>query len=238
MKNFRSALGTFVMIGLLGCSSSPNNQAEEAQGKLSVALVGVASNGTSYRLRSADFQISGYPEIFDTGASTTPASAGSGPIGVAGAPGASGAFNGGFSYFSEVVSSETNPDDPVITKRLVPGSYYVSLLGSSWFIERLTPSGPERVASSVLLSAATQFAYIWNGGTSTIAYRFGVDGQPIDFRSGELNIQIQIELPGEGQSQGGFPSGGASGGGFPSGGASFGGFTVGGAANFAGGGGA
>jgi len=200
MKIWSSVVSTLALVGLVGCSSEPSAK-EGDTGALSVALVGVASDGTAYRLRNAEFEITGYPQFFE---STNTAGAG----GSAGAPptgGAAGVITGGApggEFFFEVVSSETDPDEPMITRRVVPGSYFVHFFSQDWFVERITPSGPERVESSVLLSERTQFAFVWNGGSSDVAYRFGVDGQPIDFRSGDLNIRIEIERPGEGATGG------------------------------------
>ena len=59
---------------------------------------------------------------------------------------------------------------------------------------------------AVLLSSPNQYAYIYDGGTTGIAYRFGVDGELIDFRSGELQIGIEIEQRGDPRlPDGGFP---------------------------------
>lgn len=181
----------FLAIGLMGCASNSSDgpASAEERGSLSVALVGTASDGTQYRLRDGDFAIVGYPE-YQQGESSPPSGGG-------------GAGGGGGNYFFDSASTETDPDATVITKRLVPGWYYMTLM-QGWRIEQLTPSGPVAVEQSVLLSEATQYTYVYHGGTSDVFYRFGVGGEIIDFRSGDLNIQVEFELPGEGQSQGGF----------------------------------
>lgn len=97
---------------------------------------------------------------------------------------------------STVLSSETDPGAAVISTRLLPG-YYNIWLGGNWYIERITANGPERVEKVVLLSEAYQYAYIYHQGTSYVTYRFGVDGELIDFRHGDLNISIGIEQPGD-----------------------------------------
>jgi hypothetical protein len=183
---------------------------EEKSGELSVALVGTDRSGQQYRLRNATFEIYGYGEYSDTGAA---AQAGSPNLGEG------GGFNGYGDYY-HVVSSDDEPNASVITEKLVPGSYYVTLYSGTWYLERLTSSGPERVQQAVLLSEPTQYAYVRDGGTSSLYYTFGVDGQLIDFRSGELNININIEHPGEQPSGGGYGGeGGAEGDVFDSGGA-------------------
>jgi hypothetical protein len=184
-----SSIVPIVAFGLMGCSSSQPASSEE-RGSLSVALTGTASDGQLYRLRNADFEISGYPEIGDSGT---------------GAGGAVDPGSGGF--YSEVVSSEADPNAPVITRRLIPGYYYVNFMSSDWYIDRITPDGAERVEEVALLSPRFQAAYVYNGGTSDVVYRFGVDGQVIDFRNGELRIRVEIERPGD-RASGGFGTGG------------------------------
>jgi hypothetical protein len=77
-------------------------------------------------------------------------------------------------------------------------------------MEQMKPSGPERVANSVLLSEPTQYAYVYDRGTSSIFYNIGVNGRTIDFRYGDIKIRIGVEQPGEGA--GGFPGTGGFGG--------------------------
>jgi hypothetical protein len=98
----------------------------------------------------------------------------------------------------------------VITRRVVPGSYYVTFqTGQPWYIEHVTPRGPERVSQAVLLSNVSQYANVYDRGTTSVFYRFGVDGQVIDFRHGDIRIGITVERPNEGV--GGFGSAGSPG---------------------------
>ncbi|HEY6879698.1 MAG TPA: hypothetical protein VI299_16840 [Polyangiales bacterium] len=85
----------------------------------------------------------------------------------------------------------------MISVRLVPGPYRVSL-GGAWYLERMTASGAQRIEKSALLSEPIQCAYIGNKWYTDLEFRFGVDGTLIDFRHGNLNIDIRFELPGEG----------------------------------------
>jgi hypothetical protein len=50
---------------------------------------------------------------------------------------------------------------------------------------------------SVLLTGRQQYAYIDDNSSAEVTYRFGVDGKLIDFRHGDLNIDIAIEHPGD-----------------------------------------
>lgn len=50
----------------------------------------------------------------------------------------------------------------------------------------------------MLLTSTCQSAYVYDQGVSTVNYRFGVDGELIEFRAGDLQIGISIEQPGEG----------------------------------------
>lgn len=150
---------------------------KEASGTLQFALTGTASNGSEYRLRNAEFSVSGYPDYCDSSS----ASGGEG-----------GGYNG---YYEVVVSSETDLTSPVITQRVLPGYYYVHFSSSNWYLEELTEAGPERVEQAVLISPRVRYVNVWDGSSTTVSYRFGVDGEVIDFRSGDINIAIEIERP-------------------------------------------
>jgi hypothetical protein len=122
-----------------------------------------------------------------------------------------------------VLSSDDNPEAAVITQRLLPGYYNVQLL-DGWTLEQLTAAGPIPVEKALLLSPNYQYAYVWDGGVSQVVYAFGVGGDLIDFRHGDLAISISVEQPGDhgcstGAGGGGFaggvscpPIGGAAGG--------------------------
>jgi hypothetical protein len=198
------------------CSSEPqgaaddgNARIDEPTGQLSLELVAADSAGQSYRLRNAIFDItSGYYPYPGYG-------------GAAGSTGGSGP-----GQEAVTVSSETDPDEPTIRTRLSPGSYYVSLHDPGWSLERLTPSGPEPVEESVLLSDATQYVYVYDRSISQVNYTFGVDGTRIDFRYGDLDIGITIERPGDqppgtgGAGTGGVPNAGGAAGAIGTGGVS------------------
>jgi hypothetical protein len=162
--------------------TAPETEQKEL-GSLTLNLTGADTDGRAYRLRHADFAISsnGYYGDGD----------GDGDYG----------GDGDYESSTKIVSSETDPDAATITERLVPGYYGVSLISEDWYLERLEEGGWSRVEQAVLLSERYQYAYIYNQSTSLVAYRFGVDGELIDFRSGELQIGIEIEQPGEGPAQ-------------------------------------
>lgn len=165
---------TSVVIGVLlaslaGCAgntaSHPPKQEEEV-GKLALNLVGTDSHGQQYRLRNAEFDIQGYSYYGDS-----------------------------YNQFSTTLSTETDPNAPVIETRLVPGQYSVTLGNKLWYLEKLTANGPERVEHAVLVSSAYQYAYIYEHGTTDVYFTFGVNGELIDFQHGKLRIGINIELP-------------------------------------------
>jgi len=175
----------------------------KARGVVTLALTATDSAGVKYRLRNAEFQISGYPDGYYPGMwwdDDGGVSAGAG-----GRPG----YPPG--YVNIVVSSETDPDAPFITTRLVPGYYDIVLLSDDWYLDRTTDDGVERVEQAVLLSSRYQSVYVWDGGTAYVNYAFGVDGELIDFRSGEVQIGISVEKPGE-HCSGGFGGFGGFGG--------------------------
>jgi hypothetical protein len=149
-------------------------------GDLTLNLTGSDSDGRLYRLRNGEFYIFGYPDF------PQPA-------------------DGGFSGFETTVSTETDPDAPVITLRVVPGYYNVAFNTNSWYLERRVDDEWERVEQAVLLTPSSTGVYVSNGFVSQVNFRFGVDGELIDFRAGDLQIGIEIEQPGEGPGDAGFP---------------------------------
>ncbi len=97
-----------------------------------------------------------------------------------------------FQGVSSTLSSESDLENEVLRSRLFYGSYTVDLRPEGWYLERLTPEGPQRVARAVLLSSPQQGVFVQQGGVSRIAFQFGVDGELIDFQGGDLEIAIDI----------------------------------------------
>jgi hypothetical protein len=168
---------------------SSEKKEQQELGSLTLNLTGSDSAGRQYRLRNATFLIWGNLDF---------------PVPIS---------DGGFPSY-QTVSTETDPDAQVISLRLVPGYYQVSMENSDWFLERSSDDTWERVEQAVLLSQVYQGVYVSHGAVSPIYYRFGVDGELIDFRAGSLEIGIEIEQPGEGPPDAGFFGGlvGGSGG--------------------------
>lgn len=188
MKHLGLAIA--VSLGAVSCADGSHQSYEQSQqgeetasiGSLSLNLTGADSLGRQYRLRNASFYItSDYYYPYGEMQPGFPA-----PF-----PG-----NDGGVGFSTTVSTEDDPDASEISLRLVPGSYFVALEGD-WYVERLTPTGPERVEQVVLLTEQYQYAYVYHNGVSNVAFRFGIDGELIDFRHGDLVIDAEFELPGD-----------------------------------------
>ncbi len=99
--------------------------------------------------------------------------------------------------YHTILRSDDALEATSLVERVPPGDYYIDL-GGPWFIERFENGAWNRVEQVVLLSSRTQWVTVFHAYTSRVAYRFGVDGELIDFRAGELSIGIEIELPGEG----------------------------------------
>lgn len=177
-----------VLMGIAAACSGTNQDGDskESTGNLELALTARDNRGELYRLRNASFSIYGYPNY------SFPESAG----------GEGGASTSGY-YYSQVVSTETNPTAPVITQRVVPGTYYVSFdVSQPWYIEHVTAGGAERVARAVLLSNSYQYVAVYDRATTSVYYQFGIDGGVLDFRHGDLVIGISVERPDEGGSGG------------------------------------
>ncbi|MEY4512461.1 MAG: hypothetical protein RLZZ450_4583 [Pseudomonadota bacterium] len=166
-----------------GCAPEANDPQDEgvdraepeALGGLSLSLTSGDSRGRTYRLRNATFSIANDYWYYDGGVPQT-----------------------------TVLSTEDDPTADQLTVRLVPNSYRVTL-GGDWYIERLTANGAERIQQVVLLNGDSQYAYVNQDWNTEIHFQFGVDGTLIDFRHGDLNIDIDIELPGDHSADGGTP---------------------------------
>ena len=120
-----------------------------------------------------------------------------------------GGYGGGGSDCIDIkLSSDDDLDAEFITPRFLPGDYTVTLRGD-WYLEELKGGRADRIEKAVLLSPQSQYAYLGDGWSQTIYFAFGIDGDIIDFRSGTLNIGIQVEKPGDHNCQ---PAGGGWGG--------------------------
>ncbi|HKU37526.1 MAG TPA: hypothetical protein VJR89_05245, partial [Polyangiales bacterium] len=172
-------------LALAACAQAVKDSDQEAEtGVLSLALTAQDSQGKTYRLRNAQFEVYGYPD-YQYPAPQPPM----GGFGYGG--------TGSSNYYYEQFKTEDDPDAEAIVAKLVPGYYNITLLNDDWYLERATDTGHERVEKAVLLTPRYQSTYVWDGGVAQVNYRFGVDGELLDFRSGELRIGIEIERPGE-----------------------------------------
>ncbi|HEX6243397.1 MAG TPA: hypothetical protein VFZ61_20935 [Polyangiales bacterium] len=194
-----------LFLALAGCNEAASDhegrgayQESDALGTLSLPLVSADSSGRLHRLRSAVFGVQ--RRSYDQ---WPPQDAGAGIV----------------------LSSESDLEAGQINAKLAPGIYDV-MLSDGWHIERLADGSWNRVAQTVLLSEAHQTTYVSDRGVSSVEFRFGVDGQLVDFRAGHLQIGISIEQPGEGAPDAGSTGGtggfgGTTGGGGFTGGAAF-----------------
>ena len=153
---------------LLACSGqAPPKQDVEpdgAYGTIALNLIGRDRQGRQYRLRQAEFDISPYYYYPPGGNPET-----------------------------ITLSTETDPDSATLEARVLPGTYLVTLSNRFWFLERLTEDGPEPIEKSVLLSEQSVYAYVYDRSVSDVYFRFGVDGEVIDFRHGDIRINIEVE---------------------------------------------
>jgi hypothetical protein len=146
----------------------PTSSSEAGElGSINLSLIGTDSKGTQYRLRGA--------ELLIAKESTSGIDAGTTPL--------------------TTLSTELDPDAAYLSARLAPGIYQVTLLGA-WYIERIGPTGAERVERAALLGDATQRTHVTGGGSAALVfYRFGIDGDVIDFDTGELRIGVDFQQP-------------------------------------------
>lgn len=122
-----------------------------------------------------------------------------GAIGTGGFPGMPGGFFGGSGFpgspgsGSFTLSSEDNPDSPVIEKFLAPGSYEIDLF-PGWVIEQVdTALGATAQVPATLQSSEFQFFNITSDQESFVRFDFLVDGSSVTFGSpGRLGIGIGI----------------------------------------------
>lgn len=175
--NLKATLVAALATTILACSGqAPPRQDVEPEGPfgtLALNLTGRDSQGRQYRLREAEFDVAPYSYYYP-----------------------------GDPYYQQninviTLSTETDPDAPTLSARLIPGTYTVTLSNRLWYLERLTEDGFEPVEKAVLLSQPTVYAYVYDRGTSDVYYSFGVDGDIIDFRHGNVRINIQVQTPDE-----------------------------------------
>lgn len=172
-------------VSAAGCAADASPEARFLQGgSLSLALSATNRDGDTFRLRDATFHLAGCSDdAFPTRS----------PI-----PGTNETETLYASECTDVtLSTEDHLNQSLITRRLLPGNYSVILAGD-WYLERQNASGPwTRVERVVLLSPYFQQIYVRDGAAEQMSYVFGVGGDPIDFRHGDLNIRIQVELSDE-----------------------------------------
>jgi hypothetical protein len=173
-------MAPLVGLTIYACSGTDQHHSQSVEvGTLSLALTATDNAGELYRLRDAAFYLEGYLDY------SFPTSQG----------GAGGSADTGY-YHAEWLTTESTPDASVITRRVVPGTYYVTFDSSRpWYIEHVTASGSERVRQAVLLSSTTQYAYVYQGQTTSVFYEFGVGGTVLAFRHGDISIGIGVEHP-------------------------------------------
>jgi len=94
----------------------------------------------------------------------------------------------------QTLSTEQDLNAPYLSARLGRGPYQVTLRGP-WYVERAAATGWERVPA-VLLSGATQRTYVVGPtNPALLFYRFGIDGQVVDFDTGDLRIEVDFDRP-------------------------------------------
>lgn len=172
-------------------------------------------------------------------------STGGAPPGGAPSGGVAGSYGGapmggmpGVTFMT--VSSEEDPTAPSIAVDVERGQYNI-YLESGWSLEKVVDGVAETVPA-VLLSGASQYAYVSPHSTSYVSFQFGVGDRTI-WLNGNLNIGVEVyenpeEYYGYGgmggyPGTGGYPSTGGFGGvaGYPSTGGSV---AVGGSVGYAG----
>jgi hypothetical protein len=100
-----------------------------------------------------------------------------------------------FQPVSQTLLADDHLDDAVLRSELVYGYYTVSLHPESWYVERVTPEGPQRVEEAVLLSPLMQHVSIQPSSVSQLGFQFGVDGDIVDFFGGRLEIGVGFQRP-------------------------------------------
>lgn len=172
-----------VSAAAVGCEKNTDPSASLAHaGSLTLALSTNARDGQAFRLRDASFDINGCSDA------TFPQ-----PSNNSGAPPSDAVYAP--VCVKQSISTENNLDQSTITQRYLPGGYSVNLSGP-WYLEQQTSGNWSRVDDKVvLLSPVTQQAYVSDGGSTQISYVFGVGGDAIDFRHGDIGIGIQVERP-------------------------------------------
>jgi hypothetical protein len=117
-----------------------------------------------------------------------------GSTSVGGIPGGFFGSTGSPGSGSFTLSSEDNPDSPVIEQFLAAGSYEIDLF-PGWFIEQVdTALGTSTEVPATLQSSESQFFNITSDQDSFVRFDFLVDGSQVSFGApGKLTVGIGIQ---------------------------------------------
>jgi outer membrane murein-binding lipoprotein Lpp len=175
MKNLTLVLAALIAgnLAVTGCSADKGSveatpdvaEATPKLGELAMSLRATGSDGTTFRLRNAQFEIYGY-YYYDNN-------------------------DGGVSApRSYTANSEDHLDDSSISLSVEQGSYSVSLQ-NGWYMERLGSDGSAERVEAQLLSSSYQYLYVSPRNTSWVAFNFGIGGRKLWF-NGEAQIAIGV----------------------------------------------
>lgn len=164
--------------GLATMACEQGEGADEAgMGTLEVALTGQAPSGDRYVLRNAVFKVEQQR-----------------------------AWNEEYTQPDLELSTEDDPDSLLLSARVLPGEYIVTLQ-EGWYIAKSLENGEEDTdVEAVKLSESSQYAWVDQWGPAQVVYQFGIGGELIDFVGGDLQIGIQILEPDAGAGPWPFPS--------------------------------
>ena len=135
----------------------------EHYGTIGIALKANGPSGKTYRLRDAVFTIERRYSSYG---------------------------DAGLSYLE--LSTEDDPDADELRATVLPGRYSVTL-EENWRMEEVDANGRGTTVNAVLLSDETRYVRVFNRGTSSVLYSFGIGDSIIQFRHGDIDIRIRIE---------------------------------------------
>lgn len=170
-----------------GGDDGSNVKSVKPIGAIQMALTARDSDGVQYRLRNAQFEVNGYASASDLQPPAADEDAG-----VAGNGGAAGSASNPPTS-STTVSTESDPNAEFITLQLRPGYYTVELINDDWYLERATVTGAWETVDADLVSPKWQQTTVVRDQTTSLTFRFSVEGEIIDFGSGYLSIGISVE---------------------------------------------
>jgi hypothetical protein len=156
-------------LALGGCAAQSGPAESVELGNLGMSLRTFGSDGSTFRLRNAEFEVTSENYYWDYYGTSV---------------------DGGAGPATQVASSEDDLNASSINLSLEQGYYYVNLR-PGWHMEKVAADGTATTVDAQLLNGNFQYLYVYPHGTSWVGYNFGIGSRSLWF-NGEAQISITV----------------------------------------------